>query len=179
MYSICHIDTLGIIFRIWTFLYIFLEKFIVYTGMWVGSLVLNLKSLVRSLPVTLYTFYTILNMLSEWFKPTQSGSMVLSGHGKWLCPYIPRQLGSRTLVAGLWSGRVRAGLVRNMDIFSNPTKVHGRALWANPFTISHFSHKSHWYWDVGLWSGRVRGRTRSEYGYLLKPNKNTRSCTLG
>ena len=35
-----------------------------------------------SLPVTLYTFYTILNMLSEWFKPTQSGSMVLSGHGK-------------------------------------------------------------------------------------------------
>ena len=36
-----------------------------------------------------------------------------------------------------------------MDIFSNPTKVHGRVLWANPFTISHFSHKSHWYWDVG------------------------------
>ena len=36
-----------------------------------------------------------------------------------------------------------------MDIFSNPTKVHGRVLWANPFTISHFPHESHWYWDVG------------------------------
>ena len=133
-------------------------------------------------------------MLSEWFKPTQSGSMVLSGHGKWLCSYIPRQLGSRTLVRqspgpdslGIWissqtqqkytvvhSGLIRsllatshtnptgigtsdsgpaeseAGLARNMDIFSNPTKVHGRILWANPFTISHSSHKSQWYWDVG------------------------------
>ena len=47
MYSICHIDTFGIIFRIWTFSYIFLAKFIVYTGMWVGSLVLNLKALVE------------------------------------------------------------------------------------------------------------------------------------
>ena len=42
-----------------------------------------------------------------------------------------------------------AGLARNMDIFSNPTKVHGRVPWANPFTISHFPHESHWYWDVG------------------------------
>ena len=77
------------------------------SSVWLHGQLLLLKSLVRSLPATLYTFYTILNMLSEWFKPTRSGSMVLSGHGKWLCSYIPRQLGSRTLVAGLWSGRVR------------------------------------------------------------------------
>ena len=36
-----------------------------------------------------------------------------------------------------------------MDIFSNPPKVHGRVLWANPITISHFLYVSHWYWDVG------------------------------
>ena len=105
------------------------------SSVWLHGQLLLLKPLVRSLPATLYTFYTILNMLSEWFKPTRSGSMVLSGHGKWLCSYIPRQLGSRTSVAGLWSG---AGLARNMDIFSNPPKVHGRVLWANPITISHF-----------------------------------------
>ena len=45
---------------------------------------------------------------------------------------------------------------RNMDIFSNPTKVHGRVLWANPLTISHFPHESHWYWDVG-WPEWVSG----------------------
>ena len=82
------------------------------SSVWLHGQLLLLKSLVRSLPATLYTFYAILNMLSEWFKPTRSGSMVLSGHGKWLCSYIPRQLGSRTLVAGLWSGRVR-GLTRS------------------------------------------------------------------
>ena len=116
------------------------------SSVWLHGQLLLLISLVRSLPATLYTFYTILNMLSEWFKPTRSGSIVLSGHGKWLCSDIPRQLGSRTSVAGLWSG---AGLARNMDIFSNPTKVHGRVLWANPITISHFLYESHWYWDVG------------------------------
>ena len=72
------------------------------SSVWLHGQLLLLKPLVRSLPATLYTFYTILNMLSEWFKPTRSGSMVLSGHGKWLCSYIPRQLGSRTSVAGLW-----------------------------------------------------------------------------
>ena len=70
------------------------------SSVWLHGQLLLLKSLVRSLPATLYTFYTILNMLSEWFKPTRSGSIVLSGHGKWLCSDIPRQLGSRTSVAG-------------------------------------------------------------------------------
>ena len=51
-----------------------------------------------------------------------------------------------------------AGLARNMDIFSNPTKVHGRVLWVNPFTISHFSHKSHWYWNVGRPESGYRGQ---------------------
>ena len=68
------------------------------SSVWLHGQLLLLKLLVRSLPAT---FYTILNMLSEWFKPTRSGSMVLSGHGKWLCSYVPRQLGSRTSVAGL------------------------------------------------------------------------------
>ena len=42
-----------------------------------------------------------------------------------------------------------------MDIFSNPPKVHGRVLWANPITISHFLYVSHWYWDVGSRPGYV------------------------
>ena len=91
------------------------------SSVWLHGQLLLLKLLVRSLPATLYTFYAILNMLSEWFKPTRSGSMVLSGHGKWLCSYI----------------------------FSNPPKVHGRVPWANPFTISHFLCVPHYYWGVG------------------------------
>ena len=53
---------------------------------------------------------------------------------------------SRTSEAGLWSG---AGSTRSMDIFSNPPKVHGRVLWANPITISHFLCVPHYYWGVG------------------------------
>ena len=36
-----------------------------------------------------------------------------------------------------------------MDISSNAPKVHGRALRANPVTISHFLGVPHYYWDVG------------------------------
>ena len=36
-----------------------------------------------------------------------------------------------------------------MDISSNTPKVHGRALRANPVTISHFLCVPYYYWDVG------------------------------
>ena len=55
-------------------------------------------------------------------------------------------LGRRTFRIGIWSG---AGSVHQMDISSNTTKVHGRILWANPVTISHFLDVPHYYWGVG------------------------------
>ena len=55
-------------------------------------------------------------------------------------------LGRRTSGIGIWSG---AGSVHQMDISSNTPKVHGRILWANPVTISHFLGVPHYYWGVG------------------------------
>ena len=55
-------------------------------------------------------------------------------------------LGRRTSGVGIWSG---AGSVHHMDISSNTPKVHGRALWANPVTISHFLGVPHYYWGAG------------------------------
>ena len=146
------------------------------SSVWLHGQLLLLKSLVRSLPVTLYTFYTILNMLSEWFKPTRSGSMVLSGHGKWLCSYIPRQLGSRTLVAYTFYT-----IINMLSEWFKPTRsgsivLFGHGKWICSYIPRQLGSRT---LVAGLWSGRVRGRTRSEYGYLLKSNKSTRSCTLG
>ena len=55
-------------------------------------------------------------------------------------------LGRRTFGVGIWSG---AGSVHHMDISSNTPKIHGRILWANPVTISHFLCVPHYYWGVG------------------------------
>ena len=44
---------------------------------------------------------------------------------------------------------IRTGSVHQIDISSNTQKVHGRILWANPVTISHFLCVSHYYWNVG------------------------------
>ena len=55
-------------------------------------------------------------------------------------------LGRRTSGVGIWSG---VGSACDMDISSNTPKVHGRVLWANPFTISHFLCVPHYYWGVG------------------------------
>ena len=55
-------------------------------------------------------------------------------------------LGRRTSGVGIWSG---AGSVHRMDISSNTPKIHGRILWANPVTISHFLCVPHYYWGAG------------------------------
>ena len=55
-------------------------------------------------------------------------------------PYFERS------ITTYWSG---AGSVHQMDISSNTPKVHGRILWANPVTISHFLGVPHYYWGVG------------------------------
>ena len=56
----------------------------------------------RSLPTTLYTFYTIMCEPSEYTKNTQSCTMTWTGHDRWLYKRLTLLLGLRSTGVGIW-----------------------------------------------------------------------------
>ena len=133
----------------------------------------------RSLPATLYTFYTIMYMSTEYTKNTRSCTMTQTGHDRWL--YIQYRSLPATLytfytimysprntlkIHGrvLWpkpvttddfiinTGHCRRLYTRFTQLCVTPQnalKIHGRVLWHKPITTDDFIFVSHYYWGAG------------------------------
>ena len=56
----------------------------------------------RSLPTTLYTFYTIMCESSDYTKNTRSCTMTWTGHDRWLYKRLTLLLGLRSTGVGIW-----------------------------------------------------------------------------
>ena len=99
----------------------------------------------RSLPATIYTLYTIMDMSTDHTKNTRSCTMTNTEHDRWLYIRLNLLLGRRSTDVGIWYNTHG----RALPTVRITLKIHGRVLWLLPITTDGFIFVSHYYWGAG------------------------------
>ena len=87
----------------------------------------------RSLPTTLYTFYTIMCESSEYTKNTRSCTMTWTGHDRWLYERLTLLLGLRSTNVGIWYNTHGRALPTVRILVPSSRRV---SVWPNTITQS-------------------------------------------